>query len=99
MDNGALYRVISSLDEPKRYMSLTIDELLIAALGLMLLVTSNHKLLVGALGFGLYTFLKHLKQGHGPRFLLIQLYWHMPDPISKIAVSNLPPSYYRVWRG
>lgn len=56
-----LYQVVSHLDEPKRYISLTIDELCIVILGLMLLTTSNHKLLVGILSLVIYSFLKYLK--------------------------------------
>lgn len=95
----SFYKVVSHLDEPKRYISLTIDELCIVVLGLMLLTTSNHKFLVGILSLVIYSFLKYLKKGHGPRFLLIQIYWHMPDMIAKLIVPKLPKSYYRLWRG
>lgn len=98
MHNPTLYRVISHLDAPKRYMSLTLDELLVALLGLMLLVASNHKILVGCLCFGLYGILKVLKQGHGPRYLLVLLYWHMPRAVTQLIVSHLPASCRRVWR-
>lgn len=94
-----LYQIITHLDEPKRYLSLTLDELCIAVIGLMLLTTSNHKFLVGTLSAGIYSYLKYLKQGHGPRFLLIQIYWHMPNMIAKLIVPKLPKSYYRLWRG
>ena len=99
MNNPALYRVVSHLDEPKRYVSLTMDELFVVLLGLMLLVVSNHKLLVGFLCFCLYGVLKHLKQGCGPRFLLVLVYWHMPASLAQLMVPHLPASHRRVWLG
>lgn len=98
MNHPTLYRMVSHLDEPRRYVSLTIDELLVVLLGLMLLVASNHKLLVGGLCFGLCGMLKVLKRGHGPRYLLVLLYWHMPSSVTQLIVSYLPASCRRVWR-
>ena len=98
MNHPTLYRMVSHLDEPRRYVSLTLDELLVVLLGLMLLVASNHKLLVGGLCFGLCGILKVLKRGHGPRYLLVLLYWHMPSSVTQLIVSYLPASCRRVWR-
>lgn len=97
MSSLALYRLVSHLDEPKRILTLTLDELAVAVLSMMLLVVSNHKLLVGLLGLLLYAVLRALKQGRGPRFLLVLAYWYLPYGVSQMFVSNLPPSHARVW--
>lgn len=99
MSNSTQYRLIAHLDKPKRFMSFTLDELLIVMVGLLLLVASNNKVLVGLFSFVLLSALKHLKQGKGPRFLLVQLYWFMPSTLSQIFVAHLPKSHYRKWRG
>ena len=97
MSSLALYRLVGHLDEPKRILTLTLDELVVAALSMMLPVVSSHKLLVGLLGLLLYAVLRGLKQGHGPRFLLVLAYWHLPYGVSQLFVPNLPPSHARVW--
>ena len=99
MNNSTHYRVIAHLDKPKRFMSFSIDELLIVLIGLLLLVTSNHKVLVGLFSCVLLSTLKHLKQGKGPRFLWVQLYWYMPSSLSQAIVAKVPKSHYRKWRG
>lgn len=96
--HATMYRVISHLDKPRRFVSFTIDELVVLVVGLILLVSSNHKCIVVGLVAVLYSLLKHLKQGHGPKFLLIQMYWQLPRSLTELAVSHLPPSHYRIWR-
>lgn len=98
MNNPALYRVISHLDKPYRFLSLTMDELGIALIGLMLLASSNHKIWVGCFVAFIFSVLKYLKCGKGPRFILVQVYWHLPSFVSKAVVAKLPASYLRVWR-
>ncbi len=75
------------------------DELMVAMVGLMLLVASNHKVLVGLFSVTLLSALKHLKRGQGPRFLLVQLYWYLPRALSQVFVVTVPSSHLRVWRG
>lgn len=99
MQESFLYQIVSHLDEPKRCIGLSVDELCVVILGLLLLTISNHKLLVGALCLVIYGFLKHLKQGNSPRFLLLQFYWHMPAILAQLFLRALPKAYYRLWRG
>lgn len=96
--SSTMYRVFSHLDNPRRILSLTIDELVVALIGVMLLVASNHKLLVGVFTFLLFSVLRRFKKGNGPRALLVQIYWYLPNPISQWLVTSLPASYLRVWR-
>ena len=98
MSDSTLYRLVSHLDEPKRYLSLTLDELSIAVLGLMLLVLSSHKLLVCVFALFLFGVLKHLKKGRGPRFLVVLAYWHLPDAVTQMIVPKLPASHKRLWK-
>lgn len=92
-----LYRVVSHLDAPKCYLTLTLDEMVIAGLSLMLFVVTNHKLATGLLGLFLYACLKKLKKGHGPRFLVVLAYWYLPASATTLFLPHLPPSHYRVW--
>lgn len=99
MHNSSCYRLVKHLDEPQRFLSFTLDEAGIALLGLILLVSATHKLLLGLFCFGLYSGLKYLKQNQGPRYLLILIYWYAPKEIGQMLVKNLPASYLRVWVG
>ena len=99
MSSPVNYRIVKHLDEPQRFLSLTIDEVVIAMLGLMLMVASTHKLLAGLFCAGLYSGLKYLKQGDTPRYLLVLLYWYAPKEVSQLIVSKLPASHYRIWIG
>ena len=92
-----LYSFLNHIDAPKRYFSLTIDELLVAGLGLTLLVISNHKVLVALFAFGLVAILRHLKKGAHPRVLLVLAYWALPHGVSRCFLPQLPPSYQRLW--
>lgn len=97
MQNPTIYTVLSHLDAPLRYFTLTMDELVIAMGSLLLLVMSSHKLVVGVLGFSLFMLLKHLKGGAGPRALLVLAYWYLPHSLTKFFLPTLPASHMRVW--
>jgi conjugal transfer pilus assembly protein TraL len=99
MSSPVNYRIVKHLDEPQRFLSLTIDEVVIAMLGSMLMVATAHKLLAGLFCAGLYSGLKYLKQGETPRYLLVLLYWYAPKEVSQLIVSKLPASHYRIWIG
>jgi conjugal transfer pilus assembly protein TraL len=95
---SSLYRVISHLDNPKRYLALTMDELGLAIFVGFLLVMSSHKIVICIAGLALYAGLKALKQGHGPRHILVQMYWHLPPWVTQWVLPNSPASHLRVWR-
>ena len=97
LDKATLYTLLTRLDEPKRYLTLTLDELVVAGFSLVLLMCSNQKIVVGLVGFFLYATLKKLKQGGGPRVLLVLAYWHLPRVLTQLIVPTLPASYLRVW--
>lgn len=97
-DIPTMYRVVNHLDAPKRWLTLTLDEVVLALLGLMLIVVSNQKLVVGVLGFIFYGVLKQAKQGRGPRFLLVLAYWHLPTYITRWFLMHVPASHVRVWK-
>lgn len=93
-----MYSFISHLDEAPRYAGLTLDELIIGAVGLLSLVITNHKFVVSALSFGLYGLLKHIKKGNGPRYFYVLIYWHLPKNLGLLVAPKLPASHLRVWR-
>lgn len=98
MSTALMYRVISHLDAPRRYFSLTVDEVCVAVIGMMLMVASPHKVLGVALSGLLFTALRSLKQGQGPKYLWVILYWYFPSMISQWFLYPLPPSHLRVWQ-
>jgi len=97
MQSPTLYTVLSHLDAPIRFLTLTIDELVVILIGLMMLVLSSHKFMVGVFGCMLYMGLKYLKGGAGPRHLLVLAYWYFPYPVTQLFLPTLPASHLRAW--
>lgn len=91
------YRFLSHIDAPKRILTLTLDELVLATIGFMLLVISNQKILVSFLSFGLLAGCRHLKKGGGPKALLVLAYWYLPKAVTQFFLPRLPASHHRVW--
>ena len=98
MSTALMYRVICHLDAPRRYFSLTTDEVTVAVIGMMLMVASSHKALAVALCALMFTALRSLKQGNSPKYLWVLLYWHLPSFVSQWFLHPLPPSHLRVWQ-
>ncbi len=97
MGSAAVYTMLTKLDEPERYFTLTVDELLVAIVGMVLLVCSSHKVVVGLVVFSMLSVLKRLKKGNGPRALFVLAYWYFPHTITQIVFPDLPKSHWRVW--
>ncbi|OGV25549.1 MAG: type IV conjugative transfer system protein TraL [Legionellales bacterium RIFCSPHIGHO2_12_FULL_37_14] len=93
-----MYQILDKLDTPRRYFTLTIDEAFIAGLLVMLMIGSEHKLSVILILGLLFTALRTLKQGKGPRYLWVLAYWHLPSYMTRWLVHNIPASHLRVWR-
>jgi len=98
MSRTNLYRLVSHLDEPRRYFTLSLDELCVAVLAAFFLVLSTQKILVMVLGAGVLAFLRHIKKGKGPRFLVVLAYWHLPRSVMQVIVPKLPASHRRIWK-
>lgn len=97
MENPTIYTMLTLLDEPRRHLSLTIDELVVAGSGLLLLVCSSQKIMVSVVGSLLFESFRRLKKGGGPRVLLVLAYWHLPHALTQLIVPTLPASHRRVW--
>lgn len=91
------YQFLNHIDAPKRILTLTLDELVVAGLGFMLLVLSNQKIGVSLLGLGLLSGLRYLKKGEGPKALLVLAYWYLPHFITQFFLPQLPYSHHRVY--
>lgn len=91
------YQFLSHIDAPKRILTLTLDELVVAGLGFMLLIISNQKILVSLFGLGLLSSLRYLKKGEGPKGLLVLAYWHLPSGLTQFFLPQLPLSHHRVY--
>lgn len=91
------YQFLRHIDAPKRVMTLTMDELVVAGIGMFLLVVSSQKILVALFSLGLFSVLKFIKRGEGPRQLLVLAYWYLPHEITKFFLPKLPASHLRLW--
>lgn len=92
------YHFLNSIDAPKRYLSLTLDELIIASVFFVLFICSSQKIIVSLLGMGLVSLLRMLKKGEGPARLLVMAYWYLPSSITGFFLPSLPKSYQRIWK-
>lgn len=97
MSNPSKYEFLNYIDAPKRILTLTIDEMVVAITDVLLLIVSNQKILVFIFGFVLFALLRITKKGEGPRALLVQMYWYLPSALTRYFLPTLPPSHYRVW--
>jgi conjugal transfer pilus assembly protein TraL len=97
MSNAVMFRFLTELDKPKRYFSLTTDEVVIAAIGLLLLCICNQKIIITVICFLLFSTLRYLKKGGSPRSLLVLAYWHLPNGCTQFFLPKLPASHLRVW--
>ena len=96
MSQTVYYQFLSHLDAPKRYLSLTIDELVIAIGGFAMLALTNHKFVSAALGLLLMGVLRLLKKGAGPKALLVLAYWYFPYMFTQFFLPKLPASHQRI---
>lgn len=95
--NQMNYQFLNYIDAPKRYLTLTIDELVVAGISMLLFTFLSQRILVSILGFGLVGGLRAIKKGQGPKALLVLAYWYLPYAITQFFLPKLPKSYYRVW--
>lgn len=95
--NTAAYQFLNHLDAPKRYFALTIDEVVLAATGLLTLVVANQSYMALLPVTLLMAVLKRLKKGQSPRILLLLSWWYLPHVLTQFFVPKLPASHYRVW--
>ncbi len=97
MTNPNCYRLFTNLDAPKRFLSLTVDELVVAIIGFSMLSLTNYKVLSALLGLSLIFILRVLKRGNSPKVLLIMAYWHLPHALTRFFLPKLPASYIRLY--
>lgn len=92
------YHFLNHIDAPKRYLSLTLDELIITSLFFVLFICSSQKIIMSLFGMGLVSLLRMLKKGDGPQRLLVMAYWYLPSSITGFFLPSLPKSYQRIWK-
>ena len=100
MSDDNKYYICKKIDEPKRYVGLTLDEF-IPIIGI-----SGICFLLGSLvtGFGLaavvWLVIRHFKKGQGLGWFLNLLYWRLPlQYLGGVLFSKTPPSSARHWLG
>jgi conjugal transfer pilus assembly protein TraL len=97
MSDAVMFRFLTELDKPKRYLGFTADEVIIAGFVFLLLAICNQKIVVGITGYILFCVLRYLKKGDSPRALLVLAYWYLPNTFTQFFLPKLPASHYRVW--
>ena len=91
------YRVSRFLNQPKRTLGCTMDELIPALIFLGVGLFLSWLITGLVLSAGWILTLKHFKRKYGASFLLVNLYWYTSKEISKNAFKNTPPSEYKFW--
>jgi len=96
--NKNKYFICKKIDEPKRYMGLTLDEFF-PILAITSLCFFFGSLLTGFVMAGIVWFvIRHFKKGQGPGWFLYLLYWHLPlHYLQGILFIKTPPSSARHW--
>ena len=98
MSNEHKYYICKKIDEPKRYVGLTIDEFvpIVVITSLCFLFGS---LITGFVLSGIVWFtIKYFKKGQGPSWFLNLLYWYLPlHHLQGILFVKTPSSSLRHW--
>ena len=97
MSDGMKYQFLNHQNAPKRVLSLTLDELVVAVIGFGMLAVSSQKIAVALLSLSLLSALRYLKKGAGPKALLVLAYWYLPSQFTQFFLPKLPHSHQRVW--
>lgn len=98
MSNENKYYICKKIDEPRRWVGLTLDEFIPIA------IISGLGFLFGSLltGFGLagvvWLVIRRFKKGQGLGWFLNLLYWHLPlHYLRGILFIKTPPASARHW--
>lgn len=97
MSDAITYRFLTELDRPKRILSLTLDELVVAVTSFLMLALCNQKVMVTVIGLSAIAVLRQLKKGGSPRVLLVIAYWRLPHAVTRFFLPKLTASHFRVW--
>lgn len=92
------YYICKKIDEPKRYVGLTLDEF-IPTVAITALCFFLGSLLTGVVLAGVvWITIKHFKKGQGQGWFLNLLYWHLPlHYLRRILFVKTPASSERHW--
>ena len=98
MSNDNKYFICKRLDEPKRYVGLTLDEFVPIVIVNAVCFFLGSLVTGFALSGGLWLVLKHFKKGQGPGWFLNLLYWHLPlHHLQGVIFVKTPPASLRHW--
>ncbi|KTD66464.1 Type IV conjugative transfer system protein TraL, proteobacteria [Legionella santicrucis] len=99
MENEELFLILRHLDEPKRILGLTLDDCIIGGFFIFLAMLSSLKvkIILFFVGVGLRMFVRKMKKGNPPSYLLLMMYWYFPHSLTKHFLKGLPPSHQRYW--
>lgn len=91
------YQIYKYLDEEKRIVGLTIDEVI--PVGFVLIMAFLLKiLLLGILmAAALFSLVRHLKKNRGRCALLSVIYWNTNETVGKMIFHSFPPASKRYW--
>lgn len=97
MNDDSLYQILRHLDEPTRYIGLTLDDCIIGGMTIVLVMFSSSKILFVLVGIGIRAWVRRLKKGNPPNYLFLLMYWHLPHACTRLFLKNLPKSHQRYW--
>jgi conjugal transfer pilus assembly protein TraL len=98
MNSDNKYFICKRLDEPKRYVGLTLDEFVPIAIVNAVCFFLGSIVTGFAISGGLWLLLKHFKKGQGPGWFLNLLYWHLPlHYLQGVIFVKTPPASLRHW--
>lgn len=99
MENEELFLILRHLDEPKRILGLTLDDCIIGGFFIFFAMISSNKvkIILFFIGVGLRMFVRKMKKGNPPSYLLMLMYWYFPHFLTKHFLKELPPSHQRYW--
>jgi type IV conjugative transfer system protein TraL len=92
-----LLQILRYLDEPKRYIGLTLDDLTIGGLTIFFAMVSSHQIIVVLAGLCIRLGVRKILKGNPPSYLLVLMYWFFPHAVTKYFIRDLPPSHKRYW--
>lgn len=97
MNDESLYLILRHLDEPKRYLGLTLDDCFIGGITIVLIMLTSSKLMLILVGMGIREWVRRLKKGNPPNYLFLLMYWYLPHGFSRFFIRELPASHQRYW--
>lgn len=91
------YQIYKYLDEEKRIVGLTIDEVIPIGLALMIAFLMKVLLIGILMAAAIFSLVRRLKKNRGRCALLSVIYWNGNESVGKMIFHSFPPAVKRYW--